>query len=35
MRSFDKLTDLEPLVGQNVADSDWIAIDQRRIDQFA
>jgi acyl dehydratase len=35
MRSFDKLTDLVPLVGQHVADSDWIAIDQRRIDLFA
>jgi len=35
MRSFDKLADLEPLVGQHVADSDWIMIDQARIDQFA
>ena len=35
MRSFDKLADLVPLVGQHVADSDWITIDQRRIDQFA
>ncbi len=35
MRSFDKLADLEPLVGQHIADSDWIKIDQPRIDQFA
>lgn len=35
MRSFDKLADLEPLVGEHIADSDWIAIDQHRIDQFA
>jgi acyl dehydratase len=35
MRSFDKLTDLQPLTGQHVADSDWITIDQHRIDLFA
>lgn len=35
MRSFDRLTELQPLVGQHVADSDWITIDQVRIDQFA
>ena len=35
MRSFDKLSDLQALVGQHVADSDWIAIDQHRIDLFA
>jgi acyl dehydratase len=35
MRSFDKLSDLQALVGQHVADSDWITIDQRRIDLFA
>jgi acyl dehydratase len=35
MRSFDRLADLEPLVGQQIADSDWIAIDQPRIDLFA
>ena len=35
MRSFDKLTDLQPLVGQHIADSDWITIDQQRINQFA
>ncbi len=35
MRSFEHLADLQPLVGQHLADSDWIAIDQRRIDLFA
>ena len=35
MRSFDKLSDLQPLVGQPIADSDWITIDQPRIDLFA
>jgi acyl dehydratase len=35
MRSFDKLTDLQPLTGHHVADSDWITIDQHRIDLFA
>ena len=35
MRSFDKLSDLQALVGQHVADSDWITIDQHRIDLFA
>jgi acyl dehydratase len=35
MRSFDRLTELQGMVGQHVADSDWITIDQGRIDQFA
>jgi len=35
MRTFDKLTDLQPLIGQHIADSDWITIDQKRIDLFA
>ena len=35
MRIFDKLTDLQTLIGQHVADSDWITIDQKRIDLFA
>jgi len=35
MRSFEKLSDLQALVGQHVADSDWITIDQDRIDLFA
>ena len=35
MRSFDKLTDLQALVGQPIGDSDWITVDQHRIDLFA
>ena len=35
MRSFDKLTDLQALVGQHIGDSDWITVDQHRIDLFA
>ena len=35
MRSFDKLSDLQAMVGQHVAVSDWITIDQQRIDLFA
>ena len=35
MRSFEHLTDLQPLVGQNVGVSEWITVDQRRIQLFA
>ena len=35
MRSFEHLTDLQALVGQEIAVSDWISVDQRRIDLFA
>jgi acyl dehydratase len=35
MKNFAKLADLQALVGHHLADSDWIAIDQRRIDLFA
>ena len=35
MRSFDKLTDLQALVGQHIGESDWITVDQHRIDLFA
>src|SRR5437762_13203042 len=35
MRSFDKLVDLQSLVGQDIGASDWITVDQRRIDLFA
>jgi acyl dehydratase len=35
MRSFEHLADLAPLVGQEIALSDWIVVDQRRIDLFA
>jgi acyl dehydratase len=35
MRSFEHLADLQPLVGQVIGESDWITIDQDRIDRFA
>jgi acyl dehydratase len=35
MKVFDKLTDLQPLVGQELGVSDWITIDQERINLFA
>ncbi len=35
MRIFERLADLQPLVGEHLADSDWITIEQKRIDLFA
>src|SRR5512144_1381246 len=35
MRSFDHLTELQPLVGQTIGVSDWITVTQQRIDLFA
>ena len=35
MRSFEHLTDLQALVGQEVGVSEWITVEQRRIDLFA
>ena len=35
MRTFDHITDLQPLVGQHLGDSDWITVDQQRINLFA
>ncbi len=35
MREFNSIEDLQSLVGQEVAVSDWIMIDQERIDRFA
>ena len=35
MRTFAKLADLQPLVGQHSADSDWIEVTQERIQLFA
>ena len=34
MRVFEKLADLKPLVGQELAVSDWFPVSQQRIDQF-
>src|SRR5436305_9546393 len=35
MRHFEHLADLQALVGQEIATSDWITVDQRRIDPCA
>ena len=35
MRTFERLTDLQEHVGQEVGVSDWVEVDQRRIDLFA
>ena len=35
MRSFEHLSELQSLVGEAIGVSDWITIDQQRIQQFA
>src|SRR5436309_288597 len=35
MKVFEHLSDLQPLVGQAIGESDWIVVDQQRIDRFA
>ena len=35
MRTFTTLAELEPLVGEHIADSDWIDVTQERIQLFA
>lgn len=35
MRIFQSVADLEAVVGQEVATSDWVEIDQARVDLFA
>jgi acyl dehydratase len=35
MKTFQTLSELSALVGQEVAMSDWISITQERVDQFA
>lgn len=35
MRSFEHLSDLQSLVGQEIGTSDWITVDQQRIQRFA
>jgi acyl dehydratase len=35
MKTYDKITDLQALVGQELGTSDWISIDQERINLFA
>jgi acyl dehydratase len=33
--AYEHLADLEPLVGREIGTSDWVEIDQARIDEFA
>ena len=35
MKIYPQLSDLQALVGQTIGTSDWLKIDQARIDQFA
>ena len=35
MRSFEHLSELQALVGASIGVSEWITVDQRRIDLFA
>src|SRR4051812_13587889 len=35
MKTFAKLDDLRPLVGEALATSDWVEVSQARIQQFA
>ncbi|MEO8856683.1 MAG: MaoC family dehydratase [Burkholderiaceae bacterium] len=35
MRTFQTISDLAPMVGQEVASSDWITVTQQQIDLFA
>lgn len=35
MKTFEHLSELPPLVGQEVAVSDWITVTQERVNQFA
>ncbi|MEJ8845793.1 MaoC family dehydratase [Variovorax robiniae] len=35
MKSYETLADLKPLVGEVIGTSDWVFIDQRRINMFA
>lgn len=35
MKSYETLAELQGLVGEVVGTSDWVAIDQKRIDTFA
>lgn len=35
MKTYPRLTALQPLIGTLIGSSDWLQIDQARIDQFA
>lgn len=35
MRSFEKIADLQPLIGESLGTSEWLTVDQNRVDLFA
>ena len=35
MKSYESLADLRPLVGESIGTSEWLLVDQDRIDKFA
>ncbi|HBO82947.1 MAG TPA: dehydratase, partial [Cupriavidus sp.] len=35
MRVFERIVDLKAMVGQGIGTSDWMMIDQARVNQFA
>lgn len=35
MRSFEKIADLQPLVGESLGTSEWLTVDQHRVNLFA
>jgi acyl dehydratase len=35
VKTYEQLSDLKPLVGTVIGTSDWLQVDQARIDQFA
>ncbi|MDR5734327.1 MaoC family dehydratase [Caballeronia sp. LZ025] len=35
MKSFDKIVDLQPLAGESIGTSEWLLVDQQRVNQFA
>ena len=35
MKTYQKLSELQPLVGEVLGSSDWLGVDQERIDRFA
>ncbi|MFL6704125.1 MAG: MaoC family dehydratase, partial [Paraburkholderia graminis] len=35
MREFKKITDLQAMLGESIGTSDWLLIEQTRVNQFA
>jgi len=35
MKTFEKIADLQPLVGESIGTSEWLLIDQQRVNLFA